>query len=445
MRKVLPRVLAPVLFLYFLYFAIPALRATFSRDDVGNLGVYWFHGLWGSFRDQIRFGTVYRPMGALFYLPIYDVFGLNPVAYHVAALAIAAANLFFTFRIGELLTKSRAVAALATILVCAHGSMVVLYYDTAMIYDVLAYFFTAAMLYAYLVFRGHGKALTVGQGVVIAILYIAAINSKEIAVVAPAWILAYELLFHRPPKLRVPAILLILAILFAATILFHPHGLAKEPGYRLEFTPHRYLLNNAIYVSSLTYMHFIDSGPKLMAAWAVFTAACAIARRPELWWCWCVACTATIPVSFTVQPRDGGNLYVPLLGFALAASIFAVGLFQRPALQWSVAALAAIMWTWYSVPMWRFAAPGYIQEDRLPSAIIAQFRSLPSRPAPRSRVLILSSPLPDWGTYFIARLVWGDHSVDVKLANMLGGPPDLASYDWILTFEGEDLRVVRTR
>ena len=66
----------------------------------------------------------YRPMGAAFYLPIYDVFGMNPLPYRMAVLAILAANIFLSWRIGVAADEIAAAATLTAVLVCAHASMV---------------------------------------------------------------------------------------------------------------------------------------------------------------------------------------------------------------------------------------------------------------------------------------------------------------------------------
>jgi len=445
MSKVATRLIAPVIFIYFLYFAIPALQAKFAPDDMMNLGKYWIQGLWSTWWDDLRFSNGLRPMGAFFYLPIYYFFGLNPIPYRVAIFAILAANLCFTFKIAERLTKSQAVAALAAVLVCGHASMVPIYYNTSMIYDVLAYFFTAAMLYSYIAFRRDGENLRFGQGSLVVLLYVAAIKSKEIAVVGAGWILAYEVLFHRPRKLRIPLILIAIAILSAATTLLSPHSLSKQGGYLLDLTPHRYIVNHILYVNDLLYLHFFTSGRQLLVAWLALTAACAIARKRELWWCWFAVSTGTLPVAFTIQPRSGSSLYVPLLALAILVSIFTVGLFKRPAVQWSAAAAAAFLFTVQTVPLWRHDTPTYFEDHRLTWSVISQFRGLPQRPAPNSRVIVLSNPFADWDVLFIAVLTWHDHSIDVNLANKLDAPPVLADYNWVLTFEGEELQVVRAR
>jgi hypothetical protein len=440
------RLAALAICVYFLYFAIGAFHAGFAPDDPMNLGKYWLRGFWGGALDDVKFwSTAYRPMGAMFYLPIYHVFGMNPIPYRIAVFALLASNLYFSFRIAEWLTGSKAVGALTAVLVCAHAAMLPVYYNTSMIYDVLAYFFMAATLFCYIRFRQGGHELSVGQSAVVICAYVAALDSKELVVVGAGWILAYELLFHRPWKLRVPVLLMVVSVIYALGKFLGPEPLSKQPGYLLEPTLHRYFVNNRLYVNDILSTTYFDTSRKLIIAWCLLTVVCAIARKRELWWCWVVVSTSTLGVSFTVVPRGGASLYVPLLGWGLLVSIFVVGFFKREAVQWGAAALVALFACYRTVPLWDERRQAYLDDHALTGRVISQFCDLPARPAPKSHVLFLSNPFRDWDTYFIANLVWNDHTLDVELANKLDHPPDMNQYDWVLEFEGDRLRVVRTR
>lgn len=440
MNRIGVRVSALAIAIYFLYFAIPALRALFTPDDMMNIGRYWTNGFWGSWWADLPWAGN-RPVAAGFYLPIYYLFGLNPVPYRAVILVILAANVFFTFKIVDGLTGSPAVSALAAMLGCANAGMVAIYYNTAMIYDVLAYFFTAAMLWSYIAFRRGGGDLGVARTALVILLYIAAIKSKEIAIVTAGWILGYEVLFHRPPRLRVPAILLLVSLLSLAALL-SPHALAAQSGYRLDLTPHRFVVNNSLYANELFYTRFFHDWRELLFAWLLLTAICAILRRRDLWWSWFAVSTATLPVSFTVFPRDGASLYVPLLGFSILFGILAAGFFKRPGLQWTAALVIATLWSHSTIWRWRPVAQALLDDHRLTWSVIRQLHDLP-HPAPHSRVIILRNPFEDFDMAFIAMLTWSDHSIDIYLANKLNHPPNPGDYNWILDFEGETLRVVK--
>src|SRR5262249_53675295 len=124
MKKAAPFLIAAAIAVYFLHFAIPALRAKFAPDDMMNLGKFWMDGFFKVWWTELTQSNGYRPVAAAIYLPIYHFFGLNPVPYRVALLAMVGTNLFFTFKIAQRLTGSLAVATLASLVVCSHSSTI---------------------------------------------------------------------------------------------------------------------------------------------------------------------------------------------------------------------------------------------------------------------------------------------------------------------------------
>ncbi len=425
---------------YFAYFAQGALRAHFAIDDPMNLGIYWRRGLGTSLVDvAMLWRSAYRPMGAVFYLPIYDAFGMNPLPYRIAVLALLAANIFLSFEIAKLLTKSMAAATLTAVLVTAHAGMTAIYYNTSMIYDVLAFFFTALMLWVYIRWRGNR-----GAGGLVVLLFLAAINSKEIAVVGAAWVVAYELLLGRPWKWVVPAILTAIAIAFTAARALGPNSLSKQDGYQLQITAHKFFVNARIYLNDLFYTGFFSTSRRVVIAWVLTLIFCAVVRRRELWWAWFLASTAMLPVIFTVQPRAGGSLYLPLLAIGLWMATAATVLFERwPVRQWAAAALVSLLMVPDTLHYWNERAEWLLRDQQLTWTVLTQIRDLPARPKPGSRVLFEQNPFRDWDTYFIASLLWNDHTLDIKLLNHLDKPEDPQHFEWVLTFEGDRLRVLK--
>ena len=222
-----------------------------------------------------------------------------------------------------------------------------------------------------------------------------------------------------------------------------PNALSKQPGYLLDLTAHRYFLNNQIYLNDLFYSQFFDTSRKVWMAWTILTILCGVIRKRELWWIWFLVSTVTLPVSFTIQPRNGPSLYLALFPFALLIGALTAGFFRRPALAWATAVLAGIVCIQPTVHYWRERAPGYIDFERPTWSVISQLRGIGSRPRPNSHIIFLKDPFQDWDTFFIATLVWNDRSLDIQLADKLSTPPDLDRYDWILTFDNQNLRIVR--
>jgi hypothetical protein len=82
--------LAAAVFLagYFLYFNWGSLFVHFAIDDLGNTAHYYLLGPKVLALSQFRIWVGdSRPLGGLFYVPIYHFAGLNPVPYQAVMLA----------------------------------------------------------------------------------------------------------------------------------------------------------------------------------------------------------------------------------------------------------------------------------------------------------------------------------------------------------------------
>ena len=186
-----------LLLAYFLHFALPALRAGFGEDEMMNLYSYWFPGVFRSIRANFCFWSISypeRPAGALYYLPLYHFFSLDPLPYRAVQISILAATIPILFYLGQLLSGSRAVAFLVALAMCYHAHMANLVFSGSFIYDVLCGFFYFAALTYYVRIREKGVALRPGQLAIFLALYVCALNSKEMAVSLPVMVFIYEAL-----------------------------------------------------------------------------------------------------------------------------------------------------------------------------------------------------------------------------------------------------------
>jgi len=177
---------AALILAYFAFFGWDGLHARFGVDDPANLFWYWSRGTWPLIRAQFEFfSTYYRPMGGLFYLPIYDFAGFNPLPYRVVALLIVLLGLALFCRVAKLISGFERVAWVATILVCYHPRLADIIYTNGVIYDVLCFLFYFAALAWYLGIRTRGRFCTWRHTAIFVVLYICALNSKEMAVTLP--------------------------------------------------------------------------------------------------------------------------------------------------------------------------------------------------------------------------------------------------------------------
>src|SRR5262249_7954191 len=113
-----------LLIAYFLHFALPALGGGFGEDEMMNLYLYWLPGAFKSMQANLCFWSTFpRPAGALYYLPLYHFFSLNPLPYRIVQVSILAATIPIFFCLAQLLSGSRAMAFLVALAMCYHGEM----------------------------------------------------------------------------------------------------------------------------------------------------------------------------------------------------------------------------------------------------------------------------------------------------------------------------------
>src|SRR5262249_28645250 len=147
--------------------------ARFAFDDLANIAYYFHRGPWRLVLAQIEFCSTYlRPMGGLFYIPIFQFAGFHPLPYRIAGLLIIGANILIYYAFARRLTGSRATAWLAAVLVSYHPHLSDMIYANAVIYDVLCFTFYFAALGWYLRARSSGRVLTWRETIVFLLLYI---------------------------------------------------------------------------------------------------------------------------------------------------------------------------------------------------------------------------------------------------------------------------------
>jgi len=464
---------------YCLVFISRAVGGHFAPDDLMNMVWYWNDGFWRVLWHNFTFwSTAYRPLGGLYYLPIYAAFKLNSVPYRLLILATVLANACLSCRLAHLLTGSRSIALVTGILGSAHVGLMIIYYANSSIYDILAYFFTMLILIRYIVIRRQGRLLSGGQIAMLAALFILALDAKEMSVVIPGFVLSYEIFFHGTPwdgrdqresgwihwsrrEGLLSLLLILLAAIYTAGKIFGPHALSQvESVYKIHISRNLYTEDNLHYLNELFYTRFFDRGIKLFAVNSILLLGVGLARKsPALRWTCFFLLTATLPIS--IIPIHGNNaLYIPLFGWSLLAGMAVVKIagIISPAITWShfeiprtavrtALVIALVAWAGY----WTADSSRYLSDffrtDQQPAwSAIQQFASLPFRPRPHSSVLILKDPFPGYEAFDIAELTWNDHSLNVHLGRDYHAEPtaaEIATYDSVLTFEGGELKVLR--
>ena len=495
-----------ILIAYFLHFALPALRGGFRDDEMMNMGICWCAGALKSLLANFAFWKLfvcpgsalydlplylYRPAGALYYLPLYHFFGLDPLPYRIVQISILVASIPLVYYLSRRLASSRSIAFLAVLALCYHPRLAGLEFVGAFIYDVLCGFFYFAALAYYVNIRERGTSLSPLQLVGFLALYVMALNCKEMAVTLPVIVLIYELLKSHSwvnwkallRWIRYYAAPSLIAGLFTVFYIYgklHGSGsLASLDPYRPKYSWDNFTASNAKFVGQLLFAGHTITPIALLFLWA-FVFIYAFLRRDrtlQLMAFWVVV--VPLPLAFIVPFRGDASLYLLLFGWAVIfakvtfdlitlMSQFLVFLGNRalPAAAGAtignasrkvslrgvfrivatlLVALALAAFTWRENQ--RLRVP-WFNVGAKTSHVIHTFRSLGLRPSHDSRILLLLKEnlfQNKWNVFFIASLVWNDHSLRiwVENANELT-PQQQANVDYIISVSEFEADVVRS-
>ena len=301
-----------------------------------NIFYFWDPPLWKVVWANIAFWSkLVRPMGAIYYLSLYQIFGLNSLPYNVVRLLLLAINTAVFYQLANRMSRSWWIATLATLPVSYHAGLTFLAYRGSFIFDILcAGFYFATVLY-YLRHRRAGVPLDVPQTCLFLALYICALNSKEMAVSLPVVLLVYEWLFHGAKARLVPVLIAgAITAIFIAGRTIGPGTLLEYEAYRPVFTWARFAESNTRFLNTLAYTDLFTIG-RVLGLWgAILYFAARRWRLPGwdprwmFWWVWVVV--TPLPITF-LPSRGGAMLYIPVAGWAMLAAMGLRALARRVA------------------------------------------------------------------------------------------------------------------
>jgi hypothetical protein len=214
------------------------------------------------------------------------------------------------------------------------------------------------------------------------------------------------------------------------------------------------------YHSFLLYGNLFGGGlpiGKLLALWAAIAAAAMLLRSRAMTFGLCFLIVSLVPVCL-ISPRAGYMCYIPLMGAALYIGalferlrdlLFAwASLRPRPAAaaKWTaLAAVAAVIIHAHAARLGPVSIRVRQEHDDLRRIIEQLQRAHPRLPRGAS-LLLVDDPLPDgFAVLFLARLAYGDPTLEVDRIKMLGVPPagdEIIRYDYVLA-GGWELRDMR--
>lgn len=458
-----------VLFLgaYFFLFAGDGLHAYFTFDD--GMNMVHLHRLWEvSWRTNVLeaakvFTTAYRPLGALFYRPLYALFGFNPLPYRMVCYGLMIFNCVLAYRFARILGATPETAALSTLLVCYNASMIDLYYNSGTIYDLLCFPLYIGAVIVYARHRSKHGQLPLAVMLLVLLLFLAALDAKEMAVTLPAALLLYEICYRcrdfRSLRswLRTGAFVVVMFAVAAAFLRVKVSEMSSNTFYHPHLSVSYVLSGIGHYVEELFYLQSESFGPgHVVTAAALLLGCAAILRSPIIAFGTLLFGGGLLPLSVIVH-RTGYAAYVvyPGLTVALAAILTSArSALVRAGKRENLhrASMAALFLCVAVVSVKSFAHTRKIlisnalwDEQRRIDFLSGLRQRVPEFP-PNVRILVLDDPwTSDWGPMFLAELMYQDPSLWMDRVKNAVETGDRDSYDLLVTYEQPLQKTVTTR
>jgi hypothetical protein len=322
------------------------------------------------------------------------------------------------------------------------------------------------------------------------VLYVCALNCKEMAMTLPVVVLIYELLksprwtdwkafFRWSRSYAGPALIAGLLTVFYVYGKTHGTGsLASLDPYQPQYSWHNFTASNAKFIGDLLFAGHTITPITLLILWASVFAYAFIRRDHSLRLMALWVVIVPLPLAFIVPVRGDASLYLLLFGWAmilakvafdlitliLKCSLF-VGERVRAATTGTATGVASAkifprIFRIIATLLVAFALAVFTQREnqrlRMPwrnvgvktSHVIQTFRSLDLRPIHGSSILLLLKENVfhnKWNVFFIASLVWNDHSLRiwVEHADELT-PEQQANVDYIISLNEFNADVIRS-
>ena len=441
---------------YFIAYTRGAFHSYFSPDDATNLYRSWIFPLSALFKANVLFflnSPFFRPLASAWYRVIFFFAGFNPLPFHIVNLLILGANIWLTYCFSRRLSGSPEIGLAAALLVSYHPGFGPLYFDTGFIFDVLCYLFYFGALLYYVRLRQQDRALSARELAVLAVLYIGALNSKEMAVTLPAALLLYEWLYARARDWKGTILTGLLTALFAAG-RFLTHGdnsLLTIGAYRPVFSWDQFMKTSANFFGDLFLQGQPVSNSTVLTVWIVMFAAAWLMKSRTLQFAWLFLMLSPIPVAF-ILPRGAPQYYVSFFGWVLyAATVFVrsieyllgrlpAALRPEPSQARGpvmVVLLALLLYPAYGNMGWANVSSVSLEGEQIRS-MVGQLHDLRPKLRPGSRILFLDDPTDDkYRMQFLVHLSYRDSSPLVERAKAMNPAPDadkIASYDYVFDY-----------
>jgi len=440
------------------------LHAYFSDDDMMNLYSYWSKPWPDLLTANVKYySPFYRPMGGIFYRCLFAVFGFDPLPFRAACFALMVVNLGLLYATARALSGSREIGLLTALFGCYHARFVDLYYNTGTVYDLLCFSFYMSAFLVYVIARSHARAIPTIKMLLIVVLFICALNAKEMAITLPAALLLYQLVYNRPKltfasvirwcwrDLRLVWLLAALAVPFAFGKLSHDSIFSHNGSYLLNVSPHTYLTAYAHYLDRMFYQQpgwFTNA--KVLLLFAAMLAVAIVSGRKGLWFSSVFVLFSVLPVIFIDVRGTIFVLYIPFFGFVLYAATLLI-LIRTTACTfiWSNSVLlSTVTFALAAICLGNVhkAHTGPIAVESVIQHTVEQIHEIFPLLAPNSSLLLVGDPFrtDEWTPVFAVRLSYHDDTIRVdrtKMMPRLPEPNEIKQYTAVLAYR--DNRFIR--
>jgi hypothetical protein len=440
-KALLPSCSLAVAIGFFWFFAARGLDAGFTTDDLANMNMY--EGLSGGAlirANLLFFSPFYRPAGAIFYRPLFALFGLSPHPFRVACLVLLSLNLLLAWFFVRSLTESSGIAALTALIAAFHPRLAPLYWNTGVIYDILCFasFYTA--LTVYLRLRRRRRAPRTWEWLGVLVPYVCALDAKEIAVALPPVLLTWELIYDPPISWRItelgpwlwrnarlPLAAGLITVPYICGKLLPESPLRQLDRYSPQISLHQFLATYGAYCDDVFFLAgWFTPGRTAFVLLGLLLLALCLKKRALLFG-WCLGIIASLPIAF-IPYRNAAEYYIPMIGWSLyAASLIAVvtteilrnvRLARTPSLGHAAMFLLTLclLLRAYRVQALRMGGPSLLGQQAI-QAMVAEFDRHAVKLPTHARGITIQDPFsPDYETLLLLRLYAHDPTLQLDYA-----------------------------
>ncbi len=425
------RLLLGMLLLIFTCFTWRLVTMFYTGDDLMNTSFLWGVNPWTIGKAQFMVWIpMYRPLGGAIYQMFYAVFGFHPAPLYVFCWLLLAANVIFAYRFFKTIAGNAAEALLALSLTLVHGALRELYVSAGTMYDSLCFLFTTLGMVAYIRMRRDRTRIPLSGALLVFLLCLLAMDSKESGVALPVLLAVYECIFILPEvwQKRVAWLrdiaplygaLAALSLAFVFLRVDRTPELTANTAYHTHPTLGSALTRIAEYFGMLTYGHLVFSAATAGALLAATALVALLARNRIMIFGWIFFVISIAPVSLIIS-RPGYVLYVPDLGLGLYLAAAIAGLVRPiPRAEFAAFAVVTIAMVWFHVRNWPQPIDPHNAEYRLTEQFRREYPTLPRG----TRLLFVKDDFPKDGfdILFNLRLLYHDRTL---VAHRLQAPPD---------------------